>query len=144
MGIKEQHELTETAVSRAAPDCKLSASVLLAEDNVVNQKVASLMLQRLGCEVHIVGNGREAIAACTARVFDLIFMDVQMPYMDGLEAARCIRKLQGKDTPIIALTASAVSGDREKCLEAGMDDYLAKPVTSQVLADKLPRWLAQE
>ena len=142
IGVLKDRDHSETVAPSTAANPMLDATVLLAEDNAVNQKVASLLLQRLGCEVHIVANGRDAVAACKTRNFDLILMDVQMPHMDGLEAARYIRKLEGKHTPIIALTAGAVCGDREKCLEAGMDDYLTKPVTSQALAEKLPRWLA--
>jgi signal transduction histidine kinase/DNA-binding response OmpR family regulator/HPt (histidine-containing phosphotransfer) domain-containing protein len=102
--------------------------ILLAEDNPVNQQVAVAMLVKRGHEVHVAGNGREAVAALAARDYDVILMDVQMPEMDGFEAARAIRAMpKGKTLPIIALTAHALSGERERCLAQGMTDYLAKP-----------------
>jgi signal transduction histidine kinase/CheY-like chemotaxis protein len=105
--------------------------ILLAEDNAVNQKLASELLKREGHSIVVVGDGRQAVAAVQDQAFDLVLMDVQMPAMDGLEATAGIRATE-KDTgthlPIIAMTASAMQGDQEKCLEAGMDDYLAKPI----------------
>ncbi|MEX2299284.1 MAG: PAS domain S-box protein [Bryobacterales bacterium] len=116
--------------------------VLVAEDNVVNQKVAVRMLQRLGCEAEVAVNGREAVAALESVSFDLILMDCQMPEMDGYQAATEIRRREsGPDRlPIIALTAHAVQGSREKCLEAGMDDYLSKPINPRALSQMLRRW----
>jgi PAS domain S-box-containing protein len=104
--------------------------VLLAEDNVVNQKVALRFLQRLGYRAEVVSNGLEVITTLEARHYDLVLMDLQMPEMDGLEASRQIRRLLPADRQprIIALTANAMQGDRELCLEAGMDDYISKPV----------------
>jgi PAS domain S-box-containing protein len=102
--------------------------ILLAEDNPVNRKVALAMLGRLGYEADTATNGLQAVAACRARRYDLVFMDVQMPEMDGLEATRHVRLLGGKQPLIIAMTANAMEGDREICLAAGMDDYIAKPV----------------
>ena len=148
------------------------AHVLLAEDNVVNQKVAVRMLQKIGCRVDVVENGQEALEALGRTAYTLVFMDCQMPEMDGLEATRKIRKaeremLEGKSKrseeekegqelkdstssfsllpshsrlPIIALTANALSGDRETCLEAGMDDFLAKPVGISDLQTMLQKW----
>ncbi len=119
----------------------LGLSVLLAEDNVVNQAVAAGMLEQLGCQVIVVSNGLEAVTAAVQRPFDVVLMDCQMPEMDGLTATRKIREqaLLGGDPriPIIALTANAMEGDREKCLAAGMDDYLSKPFTMQCLRDRL-------
>jgi len=116
--------------------------VLLAEDNVVNQKLATIVLHRLGCETTVVNNGRAALEAATAGKFDLILMDCQMPEMDGYEATRAIRAAErGRHTPIIALTAHAMSGDREKCLDAGMDDHLTKPLDPQRLHSVLDHWL---
>jgi CheY-like chemotaxis protein len=105
--------------------------VLLAEDNLVNQTLAMRILERLGHEVQIVNNGKEALRQAQAKEFDLILMDVQMPEMDGLEATTAIRDAEagtGKHIPIVAMTAHAMKGDREKCLSAGMDGYLSKPV----------------
>jgi signal transduction histidine kinase/DNA-binding response OmpR family regulator len=110
--------------------------ILLAEDNVVNQKVAARLLEKQGHSVVIVANGAEALAKFTHEVFDVILMDVQMPVMNGYEATQAIRlkeELRGGHTPVIALTAHAMKGDRELCLKAGMDDYLAKPIKVQEL-----------
>jgi CheY-like chemotaxis protein len=116
--------------------------VLLAEDNRNNQIVASLVLGRLGFVVDIAANGREALAALTAREYRLVLMDMQMPDMDGLEATRKARELTAnwKMRPwIIALTANALEGDRQRCLDAGMDDYLAKPYKPAQLAEAIAR-----
>ncbi|HEY9871155.1 MAG TPA: response regulator [Candidatus Obscuribacterales bacterium] len=121
--------------------------VLVAEDNQVNQKVAALLLKDLGFVAHIVANGREAVEAASRTRYALILMDCQMPEMDGYEATRLIRKaesLTGVHTPIIALTAHAVEGDREKCLTAGMDDYVSKPVSKAKLKESLERWAPPE
>lgn len=115
--------------------------ILLVEDNATNQKVASLMLQRLGYRADIAGNGLEAIAAVERQPYDVILMDVQMPEMNGLEATRCIRERWGSQTHhwIIAMTANAMSGDREACLAAGMDDYISKPIQLSEIARSLNR-----
>src|ERR1700736_2114371 len=107
--------------------------VLLVEDNFINQKVASRMLEKNGHIVVTVNNGREALDTLAEREFDAVLMDVQMPVMDGFEATAAIRAGEqgtGRRLPILALTAHALNGDRERCLEAGMDGYLAKPVQS--------------
>lgn len=117
--------------------------VLLVEDNEVNRKLALRMLQRLGCSVEIAGNGREAVEMTTNRAYDIVFMDIQMPEMDGIEATRLIRERErhtGKHLPIIAMTAHAMEGDRERCLSAGMDDYLSKPVKIDLLAQMVEKW----
>jgi CheY-like chemotaxis protein len=102
--------------------------ILLAEDNPVNQQVAVAMLVKRGHEVHVAANGREAVTAVQERPYDVVLMDIQMPEMDGFEATHAIRALpQGRDLPIIGLTAHALSGERERCLSHGMTDYLAKP-----------------
>ncbi len=119
------------------------ARILVAEDNVVNQKVARLTLERLGYEVHVVSNGVETLQALEREPFDLILMDCQMPEMDGFEATLEIRRREnGKShLPIIAMTASAMQGDRERCFVVGMDDYIAKPVQPAALDRVLQRWL---
>jgi CheY-like chemotaxis protein len=111
------------------PDRAVQRSILLGEDNQVNQKMALLMLKKLGYHADKAANGREVLKALEAKSYDLILMDVQMPEMDGLEATREIRKRwpSGR-TKIVALAAHAIAGDKEKCLKAGMDDYLCKPI----------------
>jgi len=116
--------------------------VLLAEDNAVNRTVALKMLQKLGCRVDSVADGEEALRAAEKNAYDLVLMDCQMPRMDGYQATRALRRSEEgrKRTPVIALTAHAMRGDREECLRAGMDDYLAKPISTQDLAAVLERW----
>ena len=116
------------------------ARVLVAEDNVVNQKVIQSLLLRLGCQVFIVSNGRDAVEQCQTRDIDLVFMDCQMPEMDGYQAATAIRASQLR-MPIIAITANAVKGERGKCMAAGMDDCLSKPVGGAQLYSVLATWL---
>jgi CheY-like chemotaxis protein len=117
--------------------------ILLAEDNKTNQLVASFMLGHLGCHVQVASNGIEALTALASSDFDLVLMDVQMPELDGLTATRQLRDLGGTNgrIPVIALTAHAMQGFREQCLEAGMDDYLCKPIDRKDLAQCLDRWL---
>ena len=121
-----------------------SARILVAEDNAVNQKLIARVLEKKGHRVDVVGNGREAVEAVTRVGYDLVLMDVQMPEMDGLEATQRIR-VSDRPTvariPIIALTANAMQGDQERCLSAGMDDYLSKPVKPADLTATLDRWL---
>jgi len=131
---------TAPAVRRA--DAGAAAlSILLAEDNPVNQRVAQRMLEKLGHSVVVANNGREAVDALEGARFDAVLMDMQMPEMDGLQATAAIRTrelLQGLTrVPVIALTANAMKGDREKCLMAGMDAYLSKPIKSAELKDAL-------
>jgi CheY-like chemotaxis protein len=117
--------------------------ILVAEDNPVNQRVVSLMLRRIGYRVDVVGNGAEAVEAVFQLPYDLVLMDCQMPVMNGYEATAAIRlrETPGGQIPIVALTASALKGDKERCLEAGMDDYLAKPVRIDDLAAVLRSFL---
>ncbi|MBI3118999.1 MAG: response regulator [Candidatus Hydrogenedentes bacterium] len=121
---------------------KVGVSLLLVEDNIVNQKVALKMLDKLGYRADVAGNGKEAVDAVGLRHYDLIFMDVQMPVMNGFDATAKIREItQGSSNPpvIVAMTAHAMTGDREQCLAAGMDDYMTKPVTREALEDVLKR-----
>ncbi|MBS1830319.1 MAG: response regulator [Acidobacteria bacterium] len=110
--------------------CARSVRVLVAEDNLVNQKVAKALLEKLGCQVDVVANGREALDLWSQLPYDAIFMDCQMPEMDGFAATRAIRAREeaSRHTPIIAVTANALKGDRQACLDAGMDDYVTKPI----------------
>ena len=116
--------------------------VLLAEDNPVNQLVARAMLERAGCVVHVVVNGEEAVQVSGDEAFDVIFMDCQMPTLDGYAATAAIRRREGdaQRTPIVAMTANAMPGDRERCISAGMDDYIAKPIDDALLKGALEKW----
>ncbi len=119
--------------------------ILLAEDNITNQQVALGILRKLGMRAEAVADGAEAVKALQSIDYDLVFMDVQMPVMNGYEATRAIRDplsgVTNQRVPIIAMTAHAMEGDREKCLNAGMNDYIPKPVSAQILADVLAKWL---
>lgn len=129
------------------PDSMLPARffgrVLVVEDNAVNQRLAQRMLEKLGLEVDLAGDGREALEHVSRRDYKLIFMDCQMPVMDGYECTTRIRELEGRrgSVPIVAMTAHAMVGDRERCLEVGMDDYLTKPIAQMALRTTLARWL---
>lgn len=133
------------ATANARGTLREDVRVLLAEDNPVNQTVAVKALEKLGLRVDVVATGAEALAAMKRSRYDLVLMDVQMPEMDGLEAAKQIRALGSGVlnplVPIVALTAHALAGDREKCLRAGMNDYLSKPVKLQALKEVVERWL---
>ena len=140
-----------TAITPAAaapatnPLPRRKGRILVAEDNAVNQKVALHVLERLGFRADAVADGAEAVRALATAPYDLVLMDVQMPVMDGFQATQMIRQgptqVLNPKVPIIAMTAHAMQGDRERCLEAGMDDYVAKPVQPQALAAKLAQWL---
>jgi PAS domain S-box-containing protein len=134
----DQLDVAATAAQWLAPPL-----VLVAEDSQVNQIVAARMLERCGCRAHIVGNGEEAIAAFRANIYDIVLMDCQMPKLDGYQAAGELRRIENgtRNTPIIAMTAHALEGDRERCLQAGMDDYVSKPMRHAELAEKLRRWI---
>ncbi|NRA39849.1 MAG: response regulator, partial [Planctomycetes bacterium] len=122
------------------------AKILLVEDNIINQKVAVSMLHKMGYRVDCVANGREAVDAVGNIRYDLILMDCQMPEMDGYEASRKIRKYETMKTDcvikIIAMTANAMSGDRERCIDSGMDDYISKPVQINDLSAVICKWLS--
>jgi len=127
----------------AEAQAQVRLRVLVAEDNVVNQKVAVRMLEKLGCRVDVVANGSEAIEALERIAYDCVFMDCQMPEMDGYDATTAIRTREtqtGGHVPIIAITANAMQGDRERCLAVGMDDYVGKPVQAPDLLAMLRKW----
>ncbi|MDY6940156.1 MAG: response regulator [Cyanobacteriota bacterium] len=118
---------------------QLPFKILLAEDIRINQKVALRMFARLGYEADLATNGEEALAALRRQQYDVVFMDVQMPHVDGFEATQTIREEWQDDTRpwIVAMTANAMRGDREKCLEAGMNDYISKPIQLEAIAQAL-------
>lgn len=120
--------------------------LLLAEDVVVNQKVALLILKQLGYEADVANNGKEVLEALHRQPYDVVLMDLQMPEMDGLTASRAIQETWSPEARpyIIALTANAMQGDREKCLEAGMQDYVSKPIRSEELKAALERYLLSQ
>jgi CheY-like chemotaxis protein len=121
-----------------------SARILVVEDNAANLKVAVRMVERLGHRADVAANGREAVSALDGVLYDAVLMDCQMPEMDGYEATRKIRMNEpgGRRVPIIAMTAAALPRDRERCLAAGMDDYISKPVRLHIVAAVLERWIA--
>jgi CheY-like chemotaxis protein len=143
----EEQESTGPSRDRAAPNQGLR--VLLAEDNPVNQKFAIRAIEKNGHSVIVANNGREAVDVWRHGTFDVVLMDVQMPDMDGLQATATIRELEREGgtetrTPIIAMTANAMKGDRERCLEAGMDGYVSKPVKQQTLFAEIDRVLGAD
>jgi CheY-like chemotaxis protein len=134
-----------TAGSGSGAGPRLIGRVLIAEDNLVNQRVVATMVRKRGLQVSVVDDGRAAVDAFAAGGFDLLLMDVQMPGMDGLEATAAIRLLEGESgarTPIVALTAHALAEDRERCLAAGMDAFLTKPLRAPQLNVLLDRYLS--
>jgi CheY-like chemotaxis protein/HPt (histidine-containing phosphotransfer) domain-containing protein len=141
---------SQAATRREAIEANRRATtrILLAEDNITNQQVALGILKKLGMRADAVADGAEAIRSLETIPYDLVLMDMQMPEMDGMEATRRIRDPQSgvmdHEIPIIAMTANALQGDRERCLEAGMNGYVAKPVSPAALAEALERWLPRE
>ncbi len=122
-------------------DSESEINILLAEDNAVNQKLATFLFKKLGLPIRIVATGKEAVEEALKNDYDLIFMDIQMPEMDGIEATRLLKRTLGSNCPsIIALTASAMTGDREKLMDAGMDDYIAKPLNFAALREAIYRY----
>ncbi len=149
VGLVTRHTIAESRESAAGPEgasFRLGARVLVAEDNPVNQQVALEILQGFDCTITLANDGAEAVDCVRHAPFDIIFMDCQMPRMDGFKATEKIRKLQddGAHTPIIAMTAHAMKGDRERCLAAGMDDYISKPVDPGAILRVLQQWLPPE
>jgi len=128
----------KTAVAETNLGSRQPLRILLAEDNVVNQKVALKILERMGYRADVAANGKEAVEAVERQPYDVILMDVQMPEMDGVQATAKIRELLGDQRPwIIALTANALEGDRERYIGVGMDDYISKPIRAETLAQGL-------
>jgi PAS domain S-box-containing protein len=133
----------EAATRAKDAEARRGGRILVVEDNTVNQKVAVAMIESLGYGAEAVGNGLEAVEACSRQNYEAILMDCQMPQMDGFKATAFIRQREGLShrTPIIALTASVTAEDRQRCLAAGMDDYLSKPVPREALASTLRKWI---
>ena len=132
-------------LSLAAAKIHRRLRVLLAEDNAVNQKIAMRVLEKHGHQVTVAANGRQALAALDRAGFDVVLMDVQMPEMDGFECTAAIRgheRVTGNHLPIIAMTAHAMPGDRERCIAAGMDSYIAKPIKAAELIELLEKFSA--
>ena len=127
------------------PPSRKPVRILLAEDNLINQKVALGLLNNIGYKADVASNGLEVLAALDVRPYDLILMDCQMPELDGYETTHRIRtRPDTASMRIIAMTANAMRGESEKCLEAGMDDYLSKPVRLETLRDMLARWMPEK
>jgi CheY-like chemotaxis protein/HPt (histidine-containing phosphotransfer) domain-containing protein len=145
LNLKERDpDVLHTLHHSATADIPQQKRILLVEDDTVNQYVARKLLKNLGYQADVVNNGLEAVETLMRQSYDLVFMDCQMPELDGYAATARIRDLEGPErhTPIIAMTANAMTGDREKCLEAGMDDYLTKPIRLEALREMLTHWLA--
>jgi len=130
-----------SAVSESGAPASGSLRILLADDNAVNQKLVVRILEKLGHVTTPVSDGRQAVEAARRGEFDLILMDVEMPEMDGFQATALIRAAEGpRRVPIVAMTAHAMAGDRQRCIDAGMDDYLSKPIEREALAAMLARF----
>ena len=138
--------LLENSNSPESSEDIIPAAILLAEDNPINQKVAVSIFEKIGYRVDVASNGAEVLDMLKQRSYDAVFMDCQMPEMDGYEATAAIRQQEGTDrhTIIIAMTAHTMQGDREKCLQAGMDDYIPKPIKRDNVREILHRWIRNE
>ena len=146
LGLDQKQGSGHQTVSQNSDNALIRARVLLVEDNLVNQQVASGLLRTLGCEFEIAGNGMDALEKWRSGLFDIILMDIEMPILDGISATAKIREEETQGqlayTPIVAVTANAMDGDRELYLSNGMDDYLSKPFSRQGLQETLARWLS--
>ena len=140
--IQPQEIMTQYSVRE---EVKHGVSILLAEDNIVNQKLATTLLTKAGYQVTVANNGREAVDRFSAapESFDLIFMDVQMPELSGIDATKEIRSRGFDKIPIIAMTAYAMKGDSQKCISAGMDDYIPKPIKREIIFEMVNKWVME-
>jgi CheY-like chemotaxis protein len=137
-GLPRDHGMPARAIESGRP-----WRILVAEDNQVNRLVLLTQLRKFGYQAEAVVNGAEAVQAATTEDYDLVLMDCEMPAMDGYEATRRIRRARQRSLPIIAVTAHAMSGDRDRCLAAGMDDFITKPIDMQVLAHLTAKWCSE-
>lgn len=140
--LAERNPLSQLQADESYKDNLIGTRMLLVEDNLMNQEVALELLENVGAEVTIANNGQEALEILKNETYDVVLMDLQMPVMDGYQATRAIRRQpKFKKLPVIAMTANAMSGDREKCLEAGMDDHIAKPINVKQMYATLAKWV---
>jgi len=143
--VKDESEKKDKPKTRTSVQLD-NSSVLLVEDNLINQKIVILSLKKLVRNIEIASNGKEALDKFGTSKFDIILMDIQMPIMNGIVATKKIREIEASTnshTPIIAITANALLGDKEECIEAGMDDYISKPFQIEVLIQKMKSLLLQ-
>ena len=147
-GETEETKAKETILTQhsLAEEAKRAVRILLAEDNPMNQRLAQVMLTKAGYQLDVVNNGKEAVEKFTAEPdrYDLIFMDLHMPELDGLEATKVLRNRGYKDIAIIAMTADAMKEDRDRCLETGMNDYMAKPIRREEVFSMVKKWVFKE
>ena len=147
MSITKVHSPEQPLITSYSPRevPQFTARILVVEDNAINQKVAQGLLKKFGLNVDLAANGVEALTSLGSLPFDLVFMDCQMPVMDGYEATQQIRhpesKVLNRDIPIVAMTANTMEGDREKCLSVGMNDFISKPINPNKVQETLHRWL---
>jgi CheY-like chemotaxis protein len=146
--IAVNNDTTETTPQQPQQIAQYQATVLLAEDDLINQQVASAVLAKFGLKVDVAPDGKQALEALTQQSYDLVFMDCMMPNMDGYQATKGLRSGEAgeinQQVTVIALTADAMSGAREKCQAAGMDDYMTKPLDPDALTAMLDKWLAEK